>query len=135
MIELARTWLRYQPDSALSRWFQARVGNLKGRPRRIVEQKYIDAAMERNSSHCATADAINEQVPEARHISVDLQTIRWTDSRKGVRYVFLTPYAIQTDIIIPFDQGRSRELQAGDRADETGLRLQVREETNAHPDQ
>ena len=36
MIELAWTWLRYQPDSALSRWFQARVGNLKGRPRRIA---------------------------------------------------------------------------------------------------
>jgi hypothetical protein len=25
MIELAWTWLRYQPGSALSRWFQARV--------------------------------------------------------------------------------------------------------------
>jgi transposase len=36
MIELAWTWLRYQPDSALSRWFRERVGNLKGRPRRIA---------------------------------------------------------------------------------------------------
>ena len=26
MIELAWFWLRHQPDSALSRWFQARVG-------------------------------------------------------------------------------------------------------------
>jgi hypothetical protein len=76
-----------------------------GRAEITVAQKYISAAMERNSSHCATADAIKEQVPEARHISVDLQTIRWTDSKKGVRYVFLTPHAIQTDIIIPFDQG------------------------------
>ena len=76
-----------------------------GRAEITVAQKYIDAAMERNSSHCATADAIKEQVPEARHISVDLQTIRWTDRTKGLRYVFLTPHAIQTNIIIPFDQG------------------------------
>jgi transposase len=36
MIELAWSWLRYQPGSALSRWFRERVGNLKGRPRRIA---------------------------------------------------------------------------------------------------
>ena len=36
MIELAWLWLRHQPDSALSRWFQARVGAVKGRIRRIA---------------------------------------------------------------------------------------------------
>ncbi len=36
MIELAWMWLRHQPDSALSHWFRDRVGNLKGRPRRIA---------------------------------------------------------------------------------------------------
>lgn len=35
MIELAWLWLRYQPDSALSRWFQARVQGDRGRFRRI----------------------------------------------------------------------------------------------------
>jgi transposase len=35
-IELAWLWLRHQPGSALSRWFRERVGNLKGRPRRIA---------------------------------------------------------------------------------------------------
>jgi transposase len=35
MIELAWGWLYYQPDSALSRWFHARVGNTRGRLRRI----------------------------------------------------------------------------------------------------
>src|SRR5215472_13576455 len=36
MIELAWLWLRYQPDSLLSVWFRDRVGNLKGRIRRIT---------------------------------------------------------------------------------------------------
>jgi transposase len=35
-VELAWQWLRYQPDSALSRWFQARVNGLKGRIKRIA---------------------------------------------------------------------------------------------------
>ena len=35
-IELARLWLRYQPDSDLSAWFRARVGATKGRVRRIA---------------------------------------------------------------------------------------------------
>ena len=36
MIELAWLWLRYQPDSALSRWFLNRVGAERGRRRRIA---------------------------------------------------------------------------------------------------
>jgi transposase len=35
-IELAWSWLRYQPESELSRWFRARVGEVKGRVRRIA---------------------------------------------------------------------------------------------------
>ena len=36
MVELAWLWLRYQPDSALSRWFRERVGEARGRLRRIM---------------------------------------------------------------------------------------------------
>lgn len=36
MIELAWSWLRHQPDSAVSVWFRERVGNLNGRIRRIT---------------------------------------------------------------------------------------------------
>ena len=36
MIELTWMWLRHQPGSALSVWFRNRVGELKGRPRRIA---------------------------------------------------------------------------------------------------
>jgi transposase len=35
-IEMGWLWLRHQPDSELSRWFHARVGNQKGRVRRIA---------------------------------------------------------------------------------------------------
>lgn len=35
-VELAWLWLRYQPDSELSRWFRNRVGDQKGRIRRIT---------------------------------------------------------------------------------------------------
>jgi len=36
MIELAWMWRRHQPGSALTVWFNERVGSLKGRPRRIA---------------------------------------------------------------------------------------------------
>jgi len=36
IVEAAWVWLRHQPDSALSRWFHARVGEPKGRLRRIM---------------------------------------------------------------------------------------------------
>jgi hypothetical protein len=70
-----------------------------------VLQKHLDAAMRANSSHCAIAMAIADAIPGARHIAVDLQTIRWSLPKRGVRYVFLTPHVAQQDVIIPFDQG------------------------------
>lgn len=36
MVELAWLWVRFQPESELSRWFTDRVGTLKGRVRRIT---------------------------------------------------------------------------------------------------
>ena len=35
-IATAWLWLRYQPASALSRWFRERVGDAKGRLKRIM---------------------------------------------------------------------------------------------------
>jgi transposase len=35
-IEIAWLWLRHQPGSGLSCWFRQRVGDMKGRPRRIA---------------------------------------------------------------------------------------------------
>ena len=36
IIQLAWLWLRYQPESALARWFRERGGSLQGRTRRIA---------------------------------------------------------------------------------------------------
>ena len=36
MVELAWLWLRYQPGSALARWFAGRVGAVRGRMRKIA---------------------------------------------------------------------------------------------------
>ena len=36
MIQLAWLWLRHQPGSALSRWFHERVGDRRGKIRRIA---------------------------------------------------------------------------------------------------
>lgn len=36
LVQAAWLWLRYQPQSALSMWFRERVGELKGRTRRIA---------------------------------------------------------------------------------------------------
>ena len=36
MVELAWLWLRYQPDTALARWFARRVGEIRGRIRKIT---------------------------------------------------------------------------------------------------
>ena len=36
LVQMAWLWLRYQPDSELSTWFRTRVGQLKGRTRRIA---------------------------------------------------------------------------------------------------
>jgi transposase len=36
LVELAWMWLRYQPNSALSKWFLARVGDGRGRMRKVM---------------------------------------------------------------------------------------------------
>ena len=36
MVELAWLWLRWQPESRLSRWFVERVGDGRGRSKRIM---------------------------------------------------------------------------------------------------
>lgn len=67
-----------------------------------ITQEIINNAVVRDSAHCVIADAIHAAIPEAKRISVDLQTIRFTVNNE--RVVFLTP-APQQSLLVRFDQG------------------------------
>lgn len=70
----------------------------------VVTDEIINASIPRDSSHCVWADAIKAAVPTATRISVDLQTMAFTDPVSKRRYVYLTPARAQVDLV-KFDQG------------------------------
>jgi len=69
-----------------------------------VESEHIALAMPHDSGHCMIADAITDGYKFAKHVSVDLATIRFTDAKSSLRYVFLTPPIVQQSLL-DFDQG------------------------------
>ncbi len=69
-----------------------------------VDQDMIEAAKQRDSSHCMIAEAIKAAYPEASMVAVDLQTIRFSDPKKGLRFTYLTPRQAQV-ALVQFDQG------------------------------
>jgi hypothetical protein len=86
---------------------------VKGKPHApqleiIVDETTISHSQQRQSSHCMIAEALHQIVPNARSISVDLQTIRFSDPEKRLRYTYLTPRIAQVNII-KFDQGELPE--------------------------
>lgn len=80
------------------------------RPRVEITQELIDRAIPKDSGHCVIADAITAQVPGASSVSVDLQSVRYTDRAAGVRYIWLTPTQAQ-DLLLAFDYGAPIEPQ------------------------
>jgi hypothetical protein len=74
-----------------------------------VEEEHIARAVARSSSACAIADALKQQIPNAVHVAVDVQRIRWTDSVKKIRYIALTPACAQ-QLIVDFDCGLREKL-------------------------
>jgi len=73
-----------------------------------LTEEVIVQAEQRDSSHCMWAEALKLAVPTAEHISVDLQTIRYSDKARGLRYSYLTPRKAQISLI-RFDQGLHTE--------------------------
>jgi hypothetical protein len=69
-----------------------------------VDVETIDDAIPRDSSHCMIAEAVRSAFPAAKAISVDLQTIRFSDPDRGLRYTYLTPRVAQL-ALINFDMG------------------------------
>lgn len=75
-----------------------------------VTQDSIDRAVARDSHRCMIADAIQKQVPGAKYIIVDLQSIRFSNTDKSERYIYFTPLQAQR-ALIAFDQGKKDELK------------------------
>lgn len=73
-----------------------------------VTQEVIDDSIQRDSSHCMIAEAVKLAVPGAKFVSVDLQTIRFSNPRTRKRYVYLTPRQGQV-ALVNFDQGAKPE--------------------------
>jgi hypothetical protein len=69
-----------------------------------VTQAHFDQSKRKDSSHCMIASALKEALPGAKYVSVDLQTVRWTDPQNGLRYITLTPRTAQ-EALIGYDQG------------------------------
>lgn len=68
-------------------------------------ERIIKSAYRANSGHCALSDAVKAAAPWAQHIASDLQSIRVTDPRHGLRYTYLTPRTAQV-ALLAFDQGK-----------------------------
>lgn len=64
----------------------------------------INRAIPRSSRHCMIEYAIEHDVPNASRPIVDIQTIRWTDKTKGLRYTFITPAKILA-LMLAWDEG------------------------------
>jgi hypothetical protein len=82
------------------------VPRLPRAPRVTLEitESLIDDAIPRDSSHCLWAEAVKSAVPDATRVAVDIQTIRFTDAKKGLRFTYLTPRTAQI-ALVQFDQG------------------------------
>lgn len=73
-----------------------------------VTAPVIEQSRHRDSAHCMVAEAVKVAFPGAQRVSVDVQTIRFTDPKRNLRYVYLTPRVAQ-EAIIYFDQGELPE--------------------------
>jgi hypothetical protein len=69
-----------------------------------VTREIMERSVRANSKVCMIAEAMKAAVPNATGISVDIQTCRMTDPRKGLRYIYLTP-RIGQKALLDFDAG------------------------------
>lgn len=68
----------------------------------------IAKATRNNSRHCAVAVAIHRLRPDARAITVDISTIRYSKPKQRKRFIFITPARVQ-EYIAAFDAGKKIE--------------------------
>jgi hypothetical protein len=83
---------------------------IKGSPRvrLAVTEELVAGAVQGDSGHCMIAEALKAALPFAKHVSVDIQTIRFSDPSTRARYVYLTPRMAQ-EALVAFDAGEDVE--------------------------
>lgn len=69
-----------------------------------VTEGDIANGLRNNSYHCAVSCAIARQIPDAKYVSTDIQTIRFSLAEAGERVTYLTPPDVQ-QYVIAFDAG------------------------------
>lgn len=74
----------------------------------VVHRQLIEESKVRDSSHCMISEAIKLQFPYAKSVATDLQTIRFSNPEKRLRYTYLTPRIAQL-ALVQFDQGETPE--------------------------
>jgi hypothetical protein len=84
------------------------VATAKTRINVEVTEADIERAHKNDSYKCVVAQAVARIVPDATHVDVDTQTIRFTRQETGERLIYLTPYAVQ-GYVIAFDAGEAIE--------------------------
>ena len=71
----------------------------------VVTETLIEHSKVRDSSHCMISEAVRDAYPDAKSISTDLQTIRFSVPARRLRFTYLTPRVAQL-ALINFDQGK-----------------------------
>ena len=69
-----------------------------------VKADVIDNAVVADSHRCMIADAIQQKFKWAKYIMVDLQSVRFSNTHTGRRFIYLTPPEAQK-AILDFDRG------------------------------
>ena len=72
-----------------------------------VSKEDFDKGVTRDSNRCAVKQAVARQIPGAKRVEVDLQTIRFSIDEE--RFVYLTPWQV-AEYIIAFDAGDEDKL-------------------------
>jgi len=72
-----------------------------------IDQDRWDQGVKSNSGACLIADALKDTYPHLSNVRVDMATVRCTDLKKGLRYIYLTTSDAQ-HLLLSFDQGWKR---------------------------
>ena len=107
MSKIAQSNNRRRPSKLAFIQLNPNLKPLKGSPhvRIKVTEETIVNAIKNDAFRCWISRTIQVQYPKYTHVTTDLQTIRFSDPERGVRYIYLTPRVVQACLVL-FDLGK-----------------------------